>query len=187
MKDVIKLWYFSLTHPVDILIACDYVNKQYPDKTGSEPSVSWTWLDKDAYSRFHYSDRVSIPSIVFDPVLKFWMLNSNAKSCNNFDFNQRILNLFGSNPHPSGINSPKTCLLRHKFDECYVNKMDEARRECSLPQYMLDMASRVADIELREEDAKLMAMRKREREMADEYRKEMENIGKSGMSCQRGY
>jgi hypothetical protein len=175
-----KLWHFKIKHPVDILIACNYINKKFPNRVGKEPAVCWSWLDMTAHFRFHYSNRPKNYSIVFDPKMQCWIIESNVRT----DWYSRFLKLFGKDTHWMSVsNLAMNRDLQRYFSDFYEEKMEECRAECDLHPALISTARRVADMELKQHDAELRAMYNREKELQREEKFRRDNLFAPMLSC----
>lgn len=179
-----KLWHFKIKTPVDILIACDFVDKNFPDRVGKEPAQCWSWLDMTADFRFEYPDRPKNYSIVFDPKMKCWIISSNW----NADWNHRFKELFGENVgYRSITNLAMNRKFEDSFDSFYEEKMEESKSECSLTSSALSLAERVAALELRAHDEELSAKKKRHAAYVMEEQRRRDNLFSPMLSCDPDY
>ncbi|ATI17838.1 hypothetical protein [Aeromonas phage AS-yj] len=156
-----KYWCFRLSHPVDIAIACDYVNKKFPDRIGNVPAQCWSWLNKTSEQQIHYSDRHSSNMIVFDPVNKCWLLQSNSS----YEVNRHMKSVAG---HYANMSNVANGYCDIPFDDLYENHMDNARKECTIPDSTLSTLVRVANLELDMHNQEVRAYHNRQCELRAE-------------------
>jgi len=156
-----KYWCFRISHPVDIAIACDYVDKKIPDRTGSIPSQCWSWLGKTAEQQIHYSDRTYSRMLVFAPVNKCWLLGGNKS----YEVMQRMKSMVGNN---SDLIHLANGYCDVPFDSLYERHMDKARDECTMSHQTLSTLRRVADLELDMHNREVRAYHIRQNELRAE-------------------
>jgi len=162
---MINYWSFSIKHPVDVTIACLYIDKHFPDRIGNAPAPCWSWLGKTAEQQIHYSDRTPTCRIVFDTTNKCWLLSSNITR----DVLYTLEKLFDRSIDWTNVARRSGKISKMPLGDVYEDHMQLAHSECTLPSYMIDVLRRTADVELREHNQEACEYRKRQKQLSEQY------------------
>lgn len=167
MKEHKKYLRFRISHPVDIEIACNYVDNNFKDRVGARPSADWSWLGKTSEQLIHYRDR-SYGCIVFDTENCTWVLRGNLTRQYKVKFSKdfKCSESDCTTNNITWYHGPITAI---PFNVLYDNDaMDTAKRECTLPSSTLSLLKRVADLELAEHLNQVSKYNKKQQELRAE-------------------
>lgn len=162
-----KYWRFKLDNPVDIAIACNYIDQHFPDRYGEcVPAQDWSWFGKTAEQQIHYADRTYSRQIVFDSINKRWLLDGNitermAKELNN-------LLKYESYWNWEYIAQYKGPARNIPADQLYEEHMGQARKECTISPVILSLVERTVKLELIEHNEEVNKYNNHQRQLRTE-------------------